>query len=579
MFKNMTIHFEYILDGKKQSTSFDTNFSNQDFGADITFVEGENNKTLTVALLPYQEIKIEALYLTVDFPFNNSQKIYVNGYQSWTDSREFFTDEKIKGITKLAAPLMKKYQFDKYGDYSFKKYSGKRGEFHGFTYSYIREDQKFKLIGSLSEKNGYTLIEQYVKKNKIKINKECAGHSIKDKYVAFELVWAQGSEDEVFDTYFDLMHIQKPRSKPMTGWTSWYNYYQDINEAIILENLNQFKSRDKAIDIFQIDDGYQTAVGDWLSVDKDKFPNGMAYIANAIKGKNYKSGIWLAPFVCETDSDIFKEKKHWILKDEKGELVLAGSNWSRFYALDFYNVEVREYIRNVFAVILNEWEYDMVKLDFLYAVCLVPRKYKTRGQVMTEAMVFLRECVGEKLILACGVPLGPSFGRVDYCRIGCDVGLDWNDKPYMKLLHRERVSTLNAITSTLGRRHLDGRAFLNDPDVFLLREDNITLTVLQKETLSVVNSLLGSLIFTSDNIKYYDEKQHERFDQIMHLEEKKIYDVVWHRSHLVEVQYSKGIHKYSLLINLTDSSITHDFKETSLKQAEIQPYEAKAFTM
>ena|GEM_PF-3606543 len=59
---------------------------------------------------------------------------------------------------------------------------------------------------------------------------------------------------------------------------------------------------------------------------------------------------------------------------------LTGSNWSGFYALIFYNPEVQEYIKNVFSVILNEWGYDMVKLDFLYAVCLLPRKNKTRGQ-------------------------------------------------------------------------------------------------------------------------------------------------------------------------------------------------------
>jgi alpha-galactosidase len=54
---------------------------------------------------------------------------------------------------------------------------------------------------------------------------------------------------------------------------------------------------------------------------------------------------------------------------------------------------------------LNEWGYHMVKLDFLYSVCLIPTKTKTRGQIMTEAMKFLRECVGDKLILGCGVPL------------------------------------------------------------------------------------------------------------------------------------------------------------------------------
>jgi len=36
----------------------------------------------------------------------------VNGYQSWTDSKEFFIDEKMKTLSKLAKPLLPHYQFD-----------------------------------------------------------------------------------------------------------------------------------------------------------------------------------------------------------------------------------------------------------------------------------------------------------------------------------------------------------------------------------------------------------------------------------------------------------------------------------
>ena len=77
---------------------------------------------------------------------------------------------------------------------------------------------------------------------------------------------------------------------------------------------------------------------------------------------------------------------------------------------------------------------------------------------MAEAMDFLRECAGNALILACGVPLASAFGKVDYCRIGCDVSLDWNDKPHMRLMHRERISTRNSILNTVFRRQLDGNS-------------------------------------------------------------------------------------------------------------------------
>jgi hypothetical protein len=182
---------------------------------------------------------------------------YEIGTKISVDFTPLFINSKDNFSVALKDGVLKKYQFDKYGDYSFKKSSGKAGEFHGYTYSYVREGEKFKLVGSLTERNGFTIIEQYVKDDKIVINKECSGLTIKDKYIPFELVWVEGCEDYVFDTYFDLMQINKPQCKPMTGWTSWYNYYQNINESIILENLNNFKGFNKNIDIFQIDDGFR----------------------------------------------------------------------------------------------------------------------------------------------------------------------------------------------------------------------------------------------------------------------------------------------------------------------------------
>ena len=59
------------------------------------------------------------------------------------------------------------------------------------------------------------------------------------------------------------------------GYTTWYNYYPNINEKIVTDDLEALSKVDADIDIFQIDDGYQTNVGDWLSVDQKKFPCGM----------------------------------------------------------------------------------------------------------------------------------------------------------------------------------------------------------------------------------------------------------------------------------------------------------------
>ncbi len=45
------------------------------------------------------------------------------------------------------------------------------------------------------------------------------------------------------------------------------------------------------------------------------------------------------------------------------------------------------------------------------------------GQKGNFIYAIVRECCGDKLILGCGVPLMPAFGKVDYCRIGSDISL------------------------------------------------------------------------------------------------------------------------------------------------------------
>lgn len=601
MFDDLVINFIYKKNDEVKEASFWDNYKCDDFEADVQLESDTGMKRLKLILTPFEEIETIDIRISCSYKFDKSCRLLVNGYQSWSCTREYFIDDKMKGFPVFAAPLKKTHKLDKYGDYTFYKYPRKRGFFHGYTYSYIRKGDNYSLIGSLSEKSGFTIIELNAKEDTISISKECEDFHISTPYKAFDLVWAEGTESFVFDTWFDAMDITKTACAPMNGWTSWYNYYQKINEAVILENLDNIRKADHKPGIFQIDDGFQTAVGDWLSIDADKFPNGMKHMADSIKAAGMKAGLWLAPFVCEKRSHIFSEKKDWLLKDKNGKPVAAGRNWSGFYALDICNDEVREYIRQVFSVVLNEWGYDLVKLDFLYAVCLIPRRDKTRGTIMAEAMQFLRECAGDKLILGCGVPLGSSFGLVDYCRTGCDVGLDWDDNAFMRLLIRERISTRNAIGDTIARRQLNGRAFLNDPDVFLLRNNNLKLNSAQKHTLFTVNYLFGSLIFTSDNTGGYDAAKWELFNMTGDTVSRTIFRVEHYKNSLIEVFYEEDGEKRLALINpgknkiqyvagpALGAEVTHDINDTAVKRPglagprngilEIAAYETRLFKL
>jgi len=568
MLHKLEFYISYISEGTLKEKKFTSSFENEDLSLNIEKSKENTLSKLTVCINPKKTLELKEIYGDLAFEFQNKDKVFANGYQSWTDSREFSLNERIKGISPFALPIAKKFKLESYGDYKFHKYSRKKGDFHSYTYSYIRRENIYHLFASLTEKSGFTVIETSASKRKVKISKDSPGHIINDKYTPFEIIYIKGSEEKVFNEYFQSSGIEKPRIEKVVGWTSWYNYYENITEEKILKNLDNFGKEKKKIDIFQIDDGYQEAVGDWLKVDREKFPNGMKYIAEKIHSKGFKAGIWLSPFICEKNSSIYENHKDWLVKNEKGKPLCAGSNWSNFYSLDIYNKEVQDYLNEVFTTILQDWKYDMVKLDFLYAACIIPRKDKTRGEIMTYGVDLLRDMVRDKLILGCGVPLGPAFGKFDYCRIGCDVGLDWDDKFYMKFLHRERISTLNSLTNTISRRHLNGRAFINDPDVFLLRDESINLSKVQKKTLAVVNSIFGGLLFTSDDISNYNERHKRMLNQIINSKNIIINKLEIPSDNIYKVNYLDNSKKKIAYINLNS-------KPYKIDNLYLKPYESK----
>lgn len=512
-----------------------------------------NDDGIQCTLAPNVKMKLIEFSISAIKKFDENELFFANGYQSWTTSREFGSDDTLEGISKLAGLTEKTKALSEIsGDYSFAQY-GKKGVFHSYTYTYFRVGDRVELFGSCDEKYGYTVFSVNYEFNKFTISKDVEGLETDDEIILLDVVCFNGEYNEVFDKYFGSMNLRKPKAAHLSGYTSWYNYFQKINEKIILRDLNGLDRAKDSVSIFQIDDGYESKVGDWLIPDYRKFPNGMKPIADAIHAKGYLAGIWIAPFSAQRSSIIAKDHPEWLVKDnETGKPLLGCVGWGGAYTLDIYNGEAREYIRNFFKIILNDWGFDMVKLDFLYSEAMQPRNGKSRGQIMCEAMDFLRECVGDdKLILGCGVPLGPSFGVVDACRISCDVDLKYSPKYYNKMgINLELPSAQNAITNSIFRRHLNGRVFCNDPDVFFLREKNLTFTREQKLLLGKINNLCGDVLFVSDNAGDYSDEDITLLKKFFKKNECVITSAGFRNENEIQIFYTEGEKKKTLEFNL-----------------------------
>ena len=541
----MELRFNFIYKTENEAKKT-TKIDNEDFSVAVSDSEG----IISLVLKPNKKISFDKFEMTFDRQYKNTNRIFPNGYQSWTVSREYAPKDKMDEFNPRKFGVEKKnFNFLGMwgaGDLTFHQYPEKGGIFYGYSYGYIRQGGDITLYGSLSERAGYTIITFDTNESTVNIEKDLEGVWFDGEKEVLSLAIIDGEYDNAFDKYFELMNIDKPKVKRSCGYTTWYNYYTGVTEDIVRRDLDSISKLDTKVDIFQIDDGYERTVGDWLYPDEKKFPTGMKAIADEIHSNNMLAGLWLAPFAATPKSYVFKEHRDWLVHDEKGRIHYASHNWGGFFALDIYNDEAREYIRNVFDTVLNVWGYDMVKLDFLYACCIIPIHGKSRGEIMCDAMDLLREVCGDKIILGCGVPLAPAFGKVDFCRIGADVGLDWDKKPFS----REDVSTQNTLLNTVFRRHLDGRAFLNDPDVFLLRESNLKMPLTQREIIAEVNSLCGNLLFVSDDVAEYDAKQKQIFTETVTRPKAKILSASIDINDDISIDYSLNGENGNLTFNI-----------------------------
>ena len=462
---------------------------------------------------------LENATATLPWAMAEDEKLFMNGYHTWTECPELSKWDKQRGTDRIPQFLLDKYAFDRYGDYYFVRYSKQKGCSHGFSYCYFRRGAHYRLVASLDETPGYTIFYYDAKAAALRIERDCAGvrHN-GGAFAAFDLFFAEGTEDEVFDAWFAALGCRARTGRKLAGYSSWYNRYQKIDEAGIRQDLDGCKSLFKPGDLFQIDDGWEPKVGDWLETDPAKFPHGLRGLADAAHADGFLAGLWLAPFVCEKESALYRDHPDWLLQ-VNGAPWCCGGGWSSSYALDIDNPAVQDYLKRVFDRVLNEWGFDLVKLDFLYGAAPFGNERESRAARMQRAMALLRDWCGDKLILGCGVPVMPAFGVVDYCRIGCDVGLDWDDVWYMRLFHRERISTRQSIGNTIFRRQLNGRAYGSDPDVFFLREENCKLTAAQKTTLATVNALFSGILLTSDDPGRYTPAMRQQYAAVRDIAE------------------------------------------------------------
>lgn len=143
-------------------------------------------------------------------------------------------------------------------------------------------------------------------------------------------------------------------------WCAW-GYERNFTVEQVLATLP--KVRELGLKWAVVDDGWQTAEGDW-KLDPKKFPRGdadMIAMVRQIKRAGLRPKLWVAPLAVDPGTDLLHDHPELLLLDENGA-VQNVSWWNSFYLCPAAPGTI-ENAKALVRRILGTWGYEGLKID------------------------------------------------------------------------------------------------------------------------------------------------------------------------------------------------------------------------
>ena len=286
-----------------------------------------------------------------------------------------------------------------------------------------------------------------------------------------DLMWRSGSNrDALLSALVENLgrrHPRLPLAEPPSGWCSWYCFGPNVTAEQVIANLDVIARDIPGLKYIQIDDGYQPAMGDWLETGA-AFGGQVQAVLGQIRKRGFQPAIWVAPFIAEAGSRLFREHPDWFVRDEAGQPLRADrvtfGGWRRgpWYALDGTHPDAQTHLTTVFRTMRQEWGCTYFKLDANFWGAIHGGRFHdasaTRVEAYRRGMQAVLKGAADAFILGCNHPIWPSLGLIHGSRSSNDIRRTW-----------ERIAT--TARQNLMRNWQNGSLWWNDPDAVVLTGD------------------------------------------------------------------------------------------------------------
>ncbi len=508
---------------------------------------------------PKQSLHFNSVKCIFTSNTSTSAKFFSNGFQSWSASKLVNTNEVIEE-RKNSIP---RNILDGRNTNSKPNSS--------WTYGYIQDGSNNLLIGSLNESTGFTILNYLPEKAAIEVTIDCAGLHMEHSFPILDIWVAEGeSLNSLLENYsakFPTKEIKK-----------LLLYSGAQQESEVTSALKIIQKHNIRFDTFLLPPGSHAEIGDWLTANAEKFPNGFAAVGNQIKSGNLNPAIWIAPLICSQQSNLFKNHPDWILKEENGKplKIRTTPEWGNLYALNFKHASVQDYLIGVIHTLIEKWGFDCIYVDYLFVACLGKEAKQTNGQLMNEVIEFLNTQVGEKTWIAGGVPIGSALANVKYVEVG-NLVIEQKKNPWWNFFGKPVYEGAGIdFSNFIERHHLNNVAFGNAMNLFSEMEKLKSLTGQQELSVVRAQSLLGCVTNSTSSLNDVSNSYIEGLVAAAKLRNAKMVKAVTLGTGLFEIQFEASGQRGIAWFNLTEE--LRKFTKGSVAK-EIGAYESFVFKL
>lgn len=510
---------------------------------DFTNAKVSNYERFQIFIHPKTAVILKNLELRFSVPLTQNSQVFCNGFLSNHGSGTYRLSDKLARSGWLApkpsfqekAPIFETM-----------------ASFHSWHFGYVGTDEKGLFLGSLNETTAFTRIEYDTKNQQIIIRKDIADLQLGHSFPLLDLMILSGKKASCFVSYFSAIEGKKQIAPPLTGWMASKHSNGNSAEAIT-HFLERSVKENIPVDLVLIGPGYAKEVGDWL-YSSDQFPDGLPPLISAIKSAGLKVGMSLAPLLCSTTSDIYRQHPDWILRDERNNLITFKTELGNHYVLDAYNAGVQDYLQVFCFTVTTQWGVDLLKFDHLSTAFAIARKTKTRAQTSNDFLKMLRSSCPDCLIWATDLPLSIGCLYANYTSTASNILESW-DTRFPLLYANPNGATANIQLKNIIHR-FNFSQFGTGGNLISLASSKI-LTEAQQHTILLINALFSNISVITDAPKTLSPEAWSEWRLANQLKGAEITKITFSQGDtgIIEFKHSDG-KAFQALINLGSKEVS-----------------------